>query len=151
MAGLRIGYGAASAELVHEAEKARGPYKENAPGERAAAMALREDVQWMRDHVTLAVEHRERFVDALRPLGLAPLPSSANFVLIPVPDEARAVCRAQECGVIVRAFVGLPGIGDALRITIGPWPVMERALDALAYALAPDAGLGGALRDPGHS
>ena len=39
MAGLRIGYGTGSAELVREVEKVRGPYKENGPGERAAVAA----------------------------------------------------------------------------------------------------------------
>jgi histidinol-phosphate/aromatic aminotransferase/cobyric acid decarboxylase-like protein len=42
--------------------------------------------------------------------------------------------RAQ--GVAVRPFPGVPGLGDALRITVGPWPMLERALEALAKALA---------------
>jgi hypothetical protein len=37
-------------------------------------------------------------------------------------------------GVAVRPYPGLPGIGDAIRITIGPWPLMQLALDALLAA-----------------
>ena len=34
-------------------------------------------------------------------------------------------------GIAVRPFSRLTGIGDALRISIGPWPVLERVLASL--------------------
>jgi len=136
MAGFRIGYGTGAAPLIHEIEKVRGPYKENAPAERAAACALREDVSWMRELVTRAVQNRERFADALRANGLHPLPSAANFLLVPIPNAAMVARHMLERGIAVRPYSGLPSIGDALRITIGPWPMMELALDALLSARA---------------
>jgi histidinol-phosphate aminotransferase len=139
MAGFRIGYGTAAAALIHEIEKVRGPYKENAPAERAAACALREDVPWMRELAAQAVQNRERFAGALRANGFDPLPSAANFLLVPVPDAILVAERMRERGVAVRPYPGLPDIGDALRITIGPWPMMELALDALVAARAPQA------------
>ena len=79
MAGFRIGYGTGTASLIHEIEKVRGPYKENAPAERAAACAVREDVAWMRDLAALAVANRERFADALRGDGLRPFLRPRTF------------------------------------------------------------------------
>jgi histidinol-phosphate aminotransferase len=38
-------------------------------------------------------------------------------------------------GIGVRALPALPGIGDALRIGIGPWDMMELCLDALGAVL----------------
>jgi histidinol-phosphate aminotransferase len=134
MAGFRIGYGTGTASLIHEIEKVRGPYKENAPAERAAAAALREDVAWMRDTAAQAVANRERFAQTLRSSGFQPLPSAANFLLLPLPDAAVVAQRMRAQGVAVRPYPGLPGIGDAVRITIGPWPVMELALAALLAA-----------------
>lgn len=134
MAGFRIGYGTGPASLIHEIEKVRGPYKENAPAERAAACALREDVSWMRNLAAQAVKNRDRFADALRAQGFDPLPSAANFLLVPIADAARIARRMRERGIAVRPYPGLPDIGDALRITIGPWPMMELALDALISA-----------------
>ena len=134
MAGFRIGYGAGSAALVREIEKVRGPYKENAPGERAAACAVREDVQWMHDCAARARANRERFVAALRASGFHPLPSSANFVLVPIADAPRISHLARAHGVALRPYGRLRGIGDAIRVTIGPWPLMERALEALVSA-----------------
>ena len=134
MAGLRIGYATGSASLVRDVERVRGPYKENAPGERAAAAALREDVNWMREMVALAVENRERFVTALRAHGFQPYPSAANFILLPVPHAARIALLMRQRGVAVRPYLGLRGIGDTLRVTVAPWPLMEMALEALLAA-----------------
>ena len=134
MAGFRIGYGTGSPALVREIEKVRGPYKENAPGERAAACAVREDIEWMRSCVMQAVENRERFASALRAHGFEAIPSAANFVLVPLPDAAAVARVARDFGVAVRPYSALRGIGDAIRVTIGPWPLMERALDVLIAA-----------------
>ena len=135
MAGFRIGYGTGSATLVHDVLKVRGPYKENAPGERAAAAALREDVAWMRKLAAQAVENRDRFASELRTHGFKPFPSDANFLLIPVTHAARVGELMRARGVAVRPYPGLRGIGDALRITIGPWPMMIRALEELLAAV----------------
>ena len=134
MAGFRLGYGAGSAALVREIEKVRGPYKENGPGERAAASALREDVAWMRELALQAVEIRERFARALRDRGFRPIPSAANFVLVPVEDATQIGAIMRRGGIAVRPYPGLRELGDALRITVAPWPVMERVLDALCAA-----------------
>jgi histidinol-phosphate/aromatic aminotransferase/cobyric acid decarboxylase-like protein len=102
--------------------------------QRAAAAALREDVGWMRETAALAVENRERFAAALRAHGLQPYPSAANFILIPVQQAARVALLMRQRGIAVRPYLGLRNIGDTLRITIGPWPMMEFALEALLAA-----------------
>jgi histidinol-phosphate/aromatic aminotransferase/cobyric acid decarboxylase-like protein len=38
-------------------------------------------------------------------------------------------------GVAVRPFPALPHVGDALRISVGPWPMVQRLLDALEPAM----------------
>ncbi|HEY0972808.1 MAG TPA: histidinol-phosphate transaminase [Gemmatimonadales bacterium] len=131
LAGLRVGYAAGSPSLVAEVEKSRGPYKVSALAERAAAAALDHDMQWVREKVAGAVENRERFRRALEARGLAPLPSRSNFVLVPVPDATHAAARMRELGVAIRPFANLPAIGDALRISIGPWEMMEKCLQAI--------------------
>jgi len=35
----------------------------------------------------------------------------------------------------VRPFAGLPVVGDAVRIGVGPWPLLEQCLAALEEAL----------------
>lgn len=136
LAGLRIGYAAGARALVREVEKSRGPYKVSAVAERAAAAVLREDMDWVGAQIAEMRDNRDRLADALRALGLAPLPSAANFLLVPVPDAETIARRMRERNVAVRPFGALPQIGDALRITVGPWPMLETALRALGEALA---------------
>jgi histidinol-phosphate aminotransferase len=131
LAGLRIGYGIGSPGVVSEIMKARGPYKVSSVAERAAIAALENDLSWVSERAKAVVTNRSRFRSDLAIRGVTTLESSANFVLIPVDDCAVAARRFQRAGIGVRALPSLPGIGDAIRIAIGPWELMQRCLEAL--------------------
>ena len=142
LAGLRVGYGVGGAETTALVERARGPYKVNALAERAVLAALDESddaLGWVRAHAALAVENRERLTARLVSMGFAPLPSAANFLFVPTARAVVLARRMRERGVLVRAFAGLPrdlGVlaesnGEALRIGVGPWDVMQRVLGTL--------------------
>jgi histidinol-phosphate aminotransferase len=135
LAGLRVGYAIGHPALVREVEKSRGPYKVNALAERAALAALQHARAWVDAHVREAITNRERLAEALRGLGLAPLPSAANFVCVPVENAERVGQALRAHGVAVRPFPALPHVGDALRITVGPWGMLETLLDVLPAAL----------------
>ena len=137
LAGARVGYAAGNAALVNAVEKSRGPYKVSAQAERAAMAALRDDRDWIAGRIDEVRANRARFASELGRLGLAPLASDANFVLVPVRDAAALAHRMRRggSGVAVRPFAALAGIGDAVRITIGPWRLMEAALSALEEAI----------------
>jgi histidinol-phosphate aminotransferase len=135
LAGMRVGYAVGSEALVGEVEKPRGPYKVTGLGERMAAAALTQDVAWMNACAAEAVAIRGRLEAGLKTLGLKPLPSEGNFVMVPLPGAPAVAARMRERDVNVRAFQGLTGIGDALRVGCGPWPLMEKALEALREAL----------------
>lgn len=153
LAGLRVGYAVGPAELVREVEKSRGPYKITASAEAAALAVLRGGREWVADVVTRTVENRERLTSELVARGLQPLPSAANFVLVPAlhrlkqtagepaaEDAATALgAKLRQQGVAVRVFPDLPRIGPAIRVSVGPWPLMERFLAALDLALATQA------------
>ena len=131
LAGLRVGYGISSPRIVGEIMKVRGPYKVNALAERAAIAALQNDQDWVSERVGEVVANRARFRQELALRGITSLRSDANFVLLPVKDCAAASGQLRRLGIGVRELPSLPGIGDALRIGIGPWDLMERCLDAL--------------------
>ena len=136
LAGFRIGFGIGSPDLVERVEGARGPYKLTTPGECAALAVLRQNMEWVTTRAREAVKNRERFAAELSAMGHPPLDSQANFVLVPVKDSRaiEAVMRAR--GIAVRRFDNLTSIGDAVRITAGPWPMMERCLDAFREAVS---------------
>jgi histidinol-phosphate aminotransferase len=130
LAGLRVGYALGQPELVAEVEKSRGPYKVSAVAERAAIAALSDGWAWVAQHVSLAVENRARLTAELRKRGFEPITSEANFVFVPVTNSAGISSRMRENGVAVRAFDDPEG----LRITVGPWWMLEKALDAFDEA-----------------
>ncbi|MGE0553935.1 MAG: histidinol-phosphate transaminase [Gemmatimonadales bacterium] len=131
LAGLRLGYAVGSPGLIGEVEKARGPFKVNAVAERVATRAVRNDRAWLAEVVARTRAGRERFAGRLREIGLAPLASAANFVGLPVEDAPRVAAHAMQSGIAIRGFKGLPGIGDLVRVTIGPDEIMDRLVDAL--------------------
>ena len=131
LAGLRVGYAVGAPALAAAVEKSRGPYKVSMAAERAAVAALTHDRAWVTEHVARARESRDALAASLRRLGLAPLPSQANFVLVPVRGAVGIAGRLREVGIAVRAFEALPSIGDALRITAGPAAMMEKLVAAL--------------------
>jgi histidinol-phosphate aminotransferase len=135
LAGMRVGYAVGNPTLIAEVEKARGPYKVTGLSERMAAAVLSEDVPWMKARAAESLAIRERLVAELEGLGLKTLPTEANFVMVPLPGAPAVAERMRQRDVNVRAFQGLTGIGDALRIGCGPWPMMEAALTALREAL----------------
>ena len=143
LAGLRIGFAVGPAPLIHEIEKSRGPYKITAAAEAAALAVLEEDRAWVADVVARVRENRERLRAELEALGLRVYPSAANFLLVQAPGSATSFAAAlRERGVAVRAFANLRHAGDCIRVSIGPWPMMERFLDAVKGALACQAGAG---------
>ena len=131
LAGLRIGYGIGAPGIVSAVAKARGPYKVNAVAEAAAVAVLAEDRGWIAERISETKKNRARFTRAVESLGYQPVPSWGNFVLVPVRSCAETAARLRGAGIGVRPLRALAGIGDALRIAIGPWEMMEQCLDAL--------------------
>ncbi|HRQ76986.1 MAG TPA: histidinol-phosphate transaminase [Gemmatimonadaceae bacterium] len=138
LAGLRVGYGVGGAALVAAVTKARGPYKVNALAERAAAAAVMVDDAWMRNVATETRAQRDRLAAALRArAGLRVWASEGNFVFAALDESATAVAeRFRLLGIGVRAFSGLRGIGEALRIGAAPPAETDRVIAALDEVFA---------------
>jgi histidinol-phosphate aminotransferase len=131
LAGLRVGYAVGPRDLVAAIETIRAPFKLSGLGERAAVAALQSDGEWMRQGVADTIALRERFTRALQSAGYSPIPSSTNFVLVPVPDASAARTALLARGVSVRPFPSLPVVGDAIRVSIGPWDALHRVVEVL--------------------
>jgi histidinol-phosphate aminotransferase len=127
LAGLRIGYGAGAPALIAEVEKSRGPYKVNVVAEQAAYAALTEDRGWVAEHVAKAVANRRLVEAALAGIpGFRVVPSFGNFVFVIVPPPIPALVTA-----LCAHGIGVRGYPEGIRITIGPWPLMARCIEAI--------------------
>jgi histidinol-phosphate/aromatic aminotransferase/cobyric acid decarboxylase-like protein len=132
LAGVRVGYGVAAPEVIREVEKSRGPFKLSAPAERAAVAALRDESGWAQDILSRTRRNRDRLVAALASRGVNPHPSVTNFLLVPVAPLStdRLTRELAGRGIAVRPFPAQPDLGDCVRVTVGPWAMMETFLAA---------------------
>ncbi len=138
LAGGRLGYLAADPALIDALRVVRMPYHLSAQTQAIARAALAH-----RDALLAEVEaikaQRDRIVVESAALGLAPVPSDANFVLIGgFPDEAASWQALLDQGVLVRD-VGLAG---HLRVTAGTPEETTAFLEALGRHVATFAATG---------
>ena len=119
LAGMRIGLALGAVGVIGELAKVKDSYNVNRLSIIAGAAALR-DPRWMEGNVRRIRRTREALVRRLVELGFEVPPSQANFVLARRPGEdLEAVFEGlKRRGVLVRYFA-IPGLRDALRITVG--------------------------------
>jgi histidinol-phosphate aminotransferase len=138
LAGLRLGWMVAPAEVVDAVNRIRGPFNVNAPALAAGAAAIADDA-----HVAAAVAHNEEWLAWLSreisALGLEVTPSVGNFVLIHFPVEPGRTARDADAfltrrGLVLRG-VGAYGLPNALRMTIGDAEANRLVVEALAEFL----------------
>jgi len=134
LAGLRIGYGVAAAPVIDALDRIRQPFNVNALALAGARAALDDE-----EHVrrTLAANRAGMafLVEAFRALGLAHVPSAANFVLVRVGDGARVYEALLRRGVIVRPMA-VYGFPEHVRVTVGTEAENARFVAALRAVLA---------------
>jgi histidinol-phosphate aminotransferase len=138
LAGLRVGFAVGRPEVALEVEKSRGPYAVSRLAERAGVAALDDAQGWAARTIAECLANRARLAHELAARGLAPLPSAANFLFFRVPEgSARTWNDALRAhGVAVRPFPACPDVGDGMRVSLAPWPMLERFLDAVDAVLA---------------
>lgn len=122
LAGARIGTLLADGRIVQLLRKVIPPYAIAQPCIEAAQAALAQASQLVtRERIAAIVAERERLRAALAPLPCVERvwPSAANFLLVEFDDAARALARVQRAQLLVRDFSDRPGLGRALRITVG--------------------------------
>jgi histidinol-phosphate aminotransferase len=129
LAGLRVGYAIAARETIDRLNRVRAPYNVNRLGQVGALAALEDEAHWARTREVVLVE-RAYLSRELARRGFTFPPSQANFLLVKVPQAARAREALLRARLIVRdgAAVGFP---DHLRITVGTRDINDRLLAAL--------------------
>jgi histidinol-phosphate aminotransferase len=141
LAGLRVGYGVASADIVEMMNRARPPFNVNSLAQVAALAALEDS-----DHVArsraLNREGMDYLTTSLSRLGLDYVPSVANFLLVHLARNGAEVTQAlTRLGVIVRPMQGY-AYPLSIRVTVGSAEQNRRFIAALEEVLRenPEAG-----------
>ncbi len=135
LAGLRIGFGIASGEMVEILNRVRQPFNVNTLAQKAALAAL-DDTGHLEETVRITEAGRRAIETRLKELGLICIPSVANFILVDVGMNGRRVADALlQKGVIVRSMEGY-GLPAHIRVTVGTPRENTRAIEALTEVLS---------------
>jgi histidinol-phosphate aminotransferase len=130
LAGLRIGYGLTTPEIIGYLNRVRPPFNANSVAQRAALAALGDE-----EHLSRSRSVTETGLASLRSglsaLGFDPVPSEANFLYFDVGHDGKDVFeRLLREGIIVRHIEG-----RMLRVTVGLPEENQQFLEALAKVL----------------
>jgi len=126
LAGLRVGYMVARADVADAVRRCVIPFAVNAAAQSAALAALEAEGE-MRRRVALVTSERKRTVMAARELVPDVPDSQSNFFWLPLGDRAADfAAHCERAGILVRPFAD-----DGVRVTIG----LPEENDALLEAL----------------
>ena len=132
LAGLRLGWGYGSRQIMDVINRIRGPFNVAAPSQAAGVAALGDT-----EFVAAAVAHNSKYLawltQQITDMGLFVVPSVANFLLIKFDSEEHAhACDLflQDKGFFLRRMDEY-GFPDHLRLSIGPVDENEGVIAAL--------------------
>ncbi len=135
LAGLRIGYGFSSAEIVDYINRVRQPFNSNLLAQAAAVAAL-DDMDFVKKTLDLVKEGLKYLYANLDEMGLYYLPTETNFFLIKVPSDAKNVYQLMlKEGVIIRSMESY-GLKDYIRINVGLHEENERFIRTLKKVIS---------------
>lgn len=134
LAGLRVGFGIASKEIIDDLNKLKysfNPYNLNTLSIKAAAAAIA-DNEYYNSNIAKIIENREYTLAELEKLGFKCTDSKANFVFASsdkIPASALAA-ELRKKGILVRYF-NKAKIDNYLRITVGSAEEMQALIGAI--------------------
>ena len=128
LANLRVGYGVGHPDVIGALDKVALPFIVSGIAQTAALASLEPQASTELDErVAGILTERERVSAAMSEGGWPVVPSQANFVYVPVGDEAMDLfVRLEKQGLVTRPFEG-----EGVRISLGTPTQNDRLLAAL--------------------
>jgi histidinol-phosphate aminotransferase len=138
MAGIRIGFGLANAQVTGLMNRIRQPFNVNNIGLSGAFAAIN-DIEFVKRSYALNQAGMLQITTGLRRLGLTYIPSYGNFVSFRVDNGKTAAVYQHllQKGVIVRP-IGIYEMPEFLRVTVGLESENHKFLQLLESAVKED-------------
>jgi histidinol-phosphate aminotransferase len=135
LAGLRVGYGVAPADVVAATSKVRRAFDVTATAQAAALASIGDDAELARRRAANAVG-RAQLETVFRGNGLEPAgPALGNFLYVEVGDGRAVFDELLRQGVIVRPLAGF-GAPEAIRVSVGTPEENAIFAEALGHVLS---------------
>jgi histidinol-phosphate aminotransferase len=133
LAGLRIGYAIAPADLVRVLHKTRQPFNVNSIAQIGALAAL-EDDEHLQETKRVIDEGRAYLHQQFSKMKIPFVPGTANFVMVKVGDGQTIFEKLLRQGIIVRPLRGY-SLPEWVRISIGTMEENKKLVAALKKAM----------------
>ena len=128
LANLRVGYAVGHPEVVGAIDKVALPFLVNGLAQTAVLASLEPQAETeLKARVDEVITERSRVSTELEAQGWPVTPSQANFVWLPVEEQAGALFqRLESMGVVTRPFEN-----EGLRVTVGSPAENDRFLEVI--------------------
>src|SRR5437016_5371578 len=133
LAGLRIGYGVATADLIKVLHKTRQPFNVNSIAQAGALAALEDDAH-LRETKRVIDEGRAYLQEQFSEMQVPFVPAVANFVMVNLGDGCAVFEKLLRRQIIVRPLKGY-GLPEWVRITVGTMEENKRLVGALRQVI----------------
>lgn len=135
LAGIRVGFAIGKSSLIDHILRVKEPFNVNSLAQTAAVAAL-SDHEHVEKSRSVNAAGREQLYEGLHKLQLQYTKSMANFVLIHLGQDAKAIYDGLMAkGIIVR-YAGIWGMPEYIRVSVGNSGENEAFLKALEEVLA---------------
>jgi threonine-phosphate decarboxylase len=139
MAGLRVAYAAANAELCEHVQESIAPWSVTSLASLAAGLAV-QDEAYVRRTITLNKTRRDQMQATIGRLGIHVYPSAANFLLLRLPAslDSRQIWERliREHRIVLRHCANYEALCDRhLRAAVRTETENERLVETLAHCV----------------
>jgi len=121
LAGLRVGWGYGSKEIINSLNQLKPPFNINSPGLSAAEVAV-QDNAWLNKEIKHIKKWNDKFYKEFKKLNIETNKSFTNFLLINFDkvkkNSSKIFKLLASAGILVRKMDNY-GIKNSLRVTIG--------------------------------
>ena len=138
MAGLRLGYGVSTKEIISCVEKVREPYNLNSFTQKMGVLVLQNRDRILEKNKAI-IENRKKLKASLEGLpGVEVFESRSNFLLTRTKKASRVAEKLKEKSILAKVYSGRPKLEDCIRLTITTEELNDMILDSFKEGVAND-------------
>lgn len=139
LAGLRLGYGVASKEIIDILRAVQVPFSTNVVSQAIVPLMLKEE-PIIKEVIAEVKKGRKWLADELSKFEQLKLyPSEANFILVETVDPAvpmkKLIAGLFQQGILIRDQTNLKGLENCARITVGTHEMNKKLMEGIQKVL----------------
>jgi histidinol-phosphate/aromatic aminotransferase/cobyric acid decarboxylase-like protein len=133
LGGLRLGYAVGTPALIGPLQQAQSPWNTNSVAQMAGAACM-DQLAWRQATLAQLRADCDKLCNDLRATGYVPLPTTANYFLVPVANPAALRAALLQQRMVIRDCTSF-GLPDHIRIAAQRPDENQRLVAALRAAI----------------